>query len=326
MASIFKGLLDIFSADKKGNGSTSGGNRRHMNKVLYEDLGACFENNLENLSVGSRMIYPMSYTILMHQNDYDEVRDSLGLVLAEVVKSFYSIIEKHRSTYSNYAPPARYWFFNISGCSQERIPINDKGDFIEIKQGGFLPMAHLFTQDIDSVSTTTVESSVRVSMRVNNSNVFSNVNINQSIMSGFDALAEGVFKFPFDDKLSKDSQKIYEDSNISEMKGYAELSYQKDGKLYRYTMKDTLIHISGRNERRNSRDIFKLESDTIRDSHVDIKYDMADKKFYLAAYGTARLNSGKVEESSGGTIKWYPLANNSSIFINDELKVKFEIK
>ena len=91
-------------------------------------------------------------------------------------------------------------------------------------------------------------------------------------------------------------------------------------------MKDNLIHISGKNEMRKGRSFFILESSEIKDSHVQIKYLPSEKKFQIAAYGPTRLNSRKITESSGGDVYWHDLANNSSIFINDEISVKFEIK
>ncbi|MCM1199006.1 MAG: hypothetical protein NC308_08955, partial [Clostridium sp.] len=60
-------------------------------------------------------------------------------------------------------------------------------------------------------------------------------------------------------------------------------------------------------------------------SHVQIKYVPEEKKFQIAAFGLVRLNGRKLTESSGAP-HWHSLANNSSIFINDEISVKFEIK
>ena len=77
---------------------------------------------------------------------------------------------------------------------------------------------------------------------------------------------------------------------------------------------------------RKGRSFFILESPDIKDSHVQIKYLPSEKKFQIAAYGPTRLNSRRITESSGGDVYWHDLANNSSIFINDEISVKFEIK
>ena len=91
-------------------------------------------------------------------------------------------------------------------------------------------------------------------------------------------------------------------------------------------MKDNLVHISGRNESRKGDSFFIIDSDTIMDSHVQIKYVDSEKKFQIAAYGPVRLNSRKIDESIGRNVKWYDLANNSSIFINNEINVKFKIQ
>ena len=77
---------------------------------------------------------------------------------------------------------------------------------------------------------------------------------------------------------------------------------------------------------RKGRSFFILESPDIKDSHVQIRYLPDDKNFQIAAYGPTRLNDRKIEESKGGDVKWYNLSNNSGIFINNEISVRFVIK
>jgi hypothetical protein len=50
------------------------------------------------------------------------------------------------------------------------------------------------------------------------------------------------------------------------------------------------------------------------------------KRFQIAVYGKTRLNGKELENSETGMAKWYALANNSKIFINDSISVNFEVK
>ena len=106
----------------------------------------------------------------------------------------------------------------------------------------------------------------------------------------------------------------------------ADLSYDKMGKHYTFAMQDPLIHISGRNDERTGRSCFRLESDTIKNSHVQIKYMSGENRFKVAAFGYARMNGGEIPLSVGGNIQWMDLANNSTIFINNEIQLRFIIK
>ena len=107
----------------------------------------------------------------------------------------------------------------------------------------------------------------------------------------------------------------------SNMVSVATLTYTYQGQRIHYYMKDDLIHISGRKDMRNSRMIFKLENDNLMNGHVQIKKEKDE--FYLCAYGKTKLNGRLLDLSVGGEVKWVKLANNSSIFMNDEIKVEF---
>ena len=104
---MIKQLLDKMKAEP----DDFSGADHLTNKVLLNELTSHFKTMLENESVGQRMLYPMSFNILMASADYEERRQSLPFVLPEVVANFYRIIESMKTQYPNYTPPAKYWFF-----------------------------------------------------------------------------------------------------------------------------------------------------------------------------------------------------------------------
>ncbi len=319
IASLIQKALEIFLPSK----STSNG--LLTNEGLLKELTSHFKTMLKEESVGQRMLYPMSFNILMTPEDYDSRKQSLPFVLPQVVTAFYRIINEMKQKYPDYTPPAKYWYFQFSACQSNAAQSNSSSPLI-VRKGHIATVASLLTFDIREANNVSVDSNTRVSIKLDDSNVMNDVNINWKAIKNLDVIGDGTFIYNFDRNLAGDIQRISDSSNMSDMEGIAELTYSKDGRNYHFVMNDNLIHISGKNELRKGRTFFILESSDIKDSHVQIKYIPADRKFQIAAFGPARLNSRKLVESSGGDVQWCDLANNSSIFINDEISVKFEIK
>jgi hypothetical protein len=321
-------FLDIFKGDSKSDSANNGvlsSNETLTNKRLLEELSLHFRSMMEAESVGNRMLYPMSFNILMDNEDYENRKQSLPFVLPEVVAEFYKIIDEMRETYPNYTPPAKYWFFQFSACKLGAIETNDSTPLI-VRKGHITTVASLLAFDIKEASNISVENSTRVSMKMDDSNVMNDVNVNWNAIKSLDILGEGTFTYAFDTTLNRDTQHISETSKVADTNGIADLSYSRNGRNYHFIMKDNLIHISGKNEKRKGRAFFILESQDIINSHVQIRFTPAENKFQIAAFGPTRLNSSLLNESKGGSIYWYDLANNSSIFINNEISVKFEVK
>lgn len=326
---FIKNILDRFKGEQDPTGLNNpiiSNDERLTNKRLLKELTSHFKAMLEVESVGSRMLYPMSFNILMDPTDYNDRKQALPFVLPEVVAAFYSIIDDKRSEYRDYTPPAKYWYFQFSACQVGSISTDGNTPLI-VRKGHITTVATLLTFDIKDASNVSVESGTRVSIKLDDSNVMNDVNVNWGAIKSLDILSDGIFTYDFDHTLNRDTQSIQSKSNIGEMNGLAELSYSRGGKNYRFTMKDNLVHISGKNEMRKGRSFFIIEgSEGIKDSHVQIKYVPEEQRFLIAAYGLTKLNSRRLEESSGGDVKWKDLANNSSIFVNDEISIKFEIK
>ncbi len=317
-----KNLLDIFKGSKEGDGF----NNDHLtNKRLLEELTSHFKTMLNAESVGQRMLYPMSFNILMDPADYNDRRQSLPFVLPQVVSAFYGIIDDMRQEYPDYTPPAKYWYFQFSACRLETVQTEDSAPLV-VRKGHITTVATLLTFDIKETNNVSVNNNTRVSIKLDDSNVMTDVNLNWNALKNLDVLSDGTFTYNFDNTLNRDIQYITDNSNMAEVNGIAELSYSNGGRNYHYIMKDILINISGKNEMRKGRSFFILDSPNIKDSHVQIKYLPSEKRFQIAAYGPTRLNSRRITESSGGDVYWHDLANNSSIFINDEISVKFRIK
>lgn len=293
------------------------------NSVLLNELVTHFEQSMDYLSVKHRLLYPMSFNILMHPDDYNITKESLPFVLPEVVSEFYASIKRRRDRYPNginYAPPATYWFFQFSACQIGE----DDGIENFIRRGKIITTGSLTTYDIQKAQQGNVhsEANVHLSVKCQNSNTNAN-NINMDALLGLEILGEGSFSFKFDKTLNEDMSQI---SVLSKnlQRGWAQLRWPEGAKTKVYEMLDTYIDISGNADTRKTRNICLIKSDAVNISHVQIKYDTTTQTFALAAFGKTRLNSREVPLSNGGNPQWISLPKfNSKIFINDAISVEF---
>ena len=213
------------------------------NKILYNELVQHFNDQIDELSVGKRLLYPMSFNILMHPEDYYSTRESLPFVLPEVVSKFYASIKDRAKSFGegvNFAPPATYWFFQFSAC--QVVERDGEEDFI--KRGEIVTAGSLTTFDIHKAQQGNVrqEANVHLSVKCQNSNTNKN-NINMDALLGMEILSEGSYTFDFDKNLVGDTSRIAAASNL-QSRTLAELRWVADDGNYKvYDMRDNYIDI-----------------------------------------------------------------------------------
>lgn len=313
---------------RPGNGKGGRDKDKHSgkltNKLLLQELKEHFEFELEELSVGKKMLYPMYFNVLMHPDDYSARKDSLPFILPEIVSAFYAIIDDKRAEYPDFTPPSRYWVFQFSAC--QMVDAGGGTDEANIVQKGHLTtLASLVTINVRGGGNRSVENNTHVSVKCQNSDVMSDTTVNWNAIKSLDFISEGTFTYNFDDKLNQDVKSIKPGTNNSYSEGYATLSYNEGASIIHYTMLDNSIYISGNSDDRDDRAIMKIDSDKIAKSHVQIKYSKDEKRFKIAAFANTRLNGKRLDISGGGDIKWYMLANKSNIFLNEDVNIEFEI-
>ena len=310
-----RSIMEAFKVDNGSSKNTKAG--KLTNKLLYSELIEHFSMELDELSVGEKMLYPMSFDVLMHPDDYGSRKESLPFVLPEVISQFYKIIDVRKDDYPNFIPAAEYWFFQFSACELKEVD-GKYGEIRIIEKGKISTVARYTT--LNTVANTTTETNTRFSIKPQNSAPSGNNNINMAAISNLEFRGSTAYSFPF----NKNLKAIIEDI-MANIKGLATLTYSHGAESAHHPMMDNLIHISGNEETRNGRFIFKLASDQVINSHVQIRYLPDEKKFQIAAFGETRLSGRKLELSNGGTLKWYYLPNNSQIFMNGAVAVEFKI-
>lgn len=290
------------------------------NKILLKELVEHFEQATEKLSVRQRILYPMSFNILMHPDDYVQTKESLPFVLPEVIAEFYSSIKKKAKSKGKdvrFDPPATYWFFQFSGC---RI-CDDNGKEKLIERGKIITTGSLTTFDFQKANMATEVNTV-LSVKCQNSNVNAN-NINVKALLGMEILGEGTYKFYFDKNMNENAESI-KASEITQIQGFATLRWSEGNATKIFTMIDNYIDISGCDETRTTSNICRINSEAVAVSHVQIRYNANNCIFEIAAYGKTRLNTRELPVSTGANPMWITLPKtNSKIFINDTINVEF---
>lgn len=304
------------------------------NRGLLEEFKKLFADGLEKESLGERMLYPMSFHVLMHPDDYDEKKQAFPFILPEIIKAFYAIIDKRKVEFPIYEPVSKKWVFQFTPCRQNNSFDAGDGDIINIEKGKVKPTATLYNPVIDPKGMVSVDQNIMVSVKCNNSDVIKTANINIRALVGVDILDEGLYTYKFDKSLPSNTGDIEESidlfnnqstsSSTSTNEGLATLSYVFNSKTYTYLINDTPIYISGKDDTRTSLPIFRMEHSNLKNGHVSIKYE--NGKFLLCAFGKTRLNGRNIELSEGSDLKWVELADNSNILMNDIFQVYFKKK
>lgn len=292
------------------------------NQKLLDDLLLLFKDTLTKESVGSTMLFPMYFDILMHPDDYKDRKDALAIVLPEFVSAFMHVIEENREKFPNVRNVSTKWVFQFSPCRVNGSLTLEDGRIIKIERGKLIKSARLFYREDKGVDVQ-VESNVKVSVKCDNSDVLNIAYLNFEALKSVDIMEDGLYMYSFDNGKSLDVKQEIKRDTVSNTMHIATLTYTYQGQRIHYLMKDDSISISGKKDKRNSRMVFKIENDNLLNDHVQIKYDKNENKFYLCAFGKTKLNQRSLKLSAGGDVNWVKLADKSSIFMNDEIKVEF---
>lgn len=320
---IIKKILEKLrpeSEDGKGEANEDKAKSKVTNKTLYKELIEHFETEMEELSVGRRVLYPMSFNILLYPDDFDRVGESLPFILPEVIAGFYAAIKTKKASMpeSDATPPATYWFFQFASSRVKTE--NDQESFI--KPGEIVTIGHLVTFDIKKAQQGKRMENTRLSVKCQNSNVNQN-NINQEALLGMEILTNNAYTFKFDKGMSEKLSDIQSTQRGGD-NVLAVLSYSDGPDIVQLSMLDEWVILSGSKETRNAENILVINSEAVDVGHVQIRYVKEMNKFQLCAYSKTRLNTREVPLSVGGTPIWRDMSYHSEIFLNDEVNVKFK--
>jgi hypothetical protein len=261
------------------------------------------------------LLFPMSFDVLMHPDDYNSLgKDAVRILLALVVSKFYAAIKSVKEDYRWYVPPATDWFFRFSQCKFK----DENGQEKPIEKGCVSITSDL--THVNFMSTQKTEKNKIFSVDVKGSKIIE-TNINPNVLSGMEVLGDGIYCFPYDEDMKEDVSFIA--NPLKAKQACATLCWSEKANKQTFYMKDAYIDISGSSDTRKGRNICHINSDAVISQHVQIRYNQATESFQLAAYAWTLLNESEVPLSNANeTPKWMDLPRyNSRLLLGERPKL-----
>lgn len=263
---LFTDAVALFDLDKS---PAEKGNKRLSNNDIISLLKASFLNTVEMESITDRrMMYDVSFLILMHPQDYADRELALPILTQEAVNIFYETIDENKANYKNFIPIGNNWFFQYS-------PSEKFGD-IEISLGEPMILGTLVA--LKNSWGNISGKQLRVSKIANNSK-YDRFDINPEVFKNLDVFARGVFRI----KINSDLMQLSKPPK-SEGESYASISYIKDGQEFTYSMTETEIIITLKNELTpNATNILAIDvlGLGLKINHIRVKYDETQNIFSI---------------------------------------------
>jgi hypothetical protein len=270
--------------------------------TVYSYIVEKFKESIADLSFADRVVFYHEFIISFNAEDYKEFvankQGIFGLIVHETVEKFYEILKEYRATGKTVKPSGSKWVFRL--VSHPEYARGDKG-FI----GKLLP------------GNNQKEENLRVTFIPRQTGIAQTFDVNQDVLKGFTYYSEGYFEIPYEETLEAEEPGIAKpQSNIARLETIMP-NQQFAGKKVEYLMKDEEIIVSGSDETREDSNIFTIPSEWVNAPHLQIRFNKADGKFYLASFGEiTTLNEVTVERSDINSPKWIELPVNSRMLLN----------
>jgi hypothetical protein len=270
--------------------------------TVYSYIVDKFRDSIKDLSFADRVVFYHEFIISFNADDYKEfVADKqgiFGLIVQETVTKFYEILKEYRAAGKTVKPSGSKWVFRL--VSHPDYARGDKG-FI----GKLLP------------DNNQKEQNLRVTFIPRQTGIAQTFDVSQEALKGFTYYSEGYFEIPYEEELEPEEQKAAKtQSTVARLETIIP-DQQFAGKKVEYLMKDEEIIVSGLEETREDSNIFTIPSDWVNAPHLQIRYNKADGKFYLASFGEiTTLNEVTIARSDINAPQWVELPVNSRMLLN----------
>lgn len=293
------GIQDWFLTDE-----TSGINGKTpalTPEVVYRYIIEKFTDSIRELSFGNRVVFYHEFIISFNAEDYRDFVENkqgiFGLIAKETVKKFYEILKEQRAVGKTVEPSGSKWVFRL--VSHPDYMRGDKG-FI----GKLLPDNNQKTENL------------RVTFIPRQTGIAQTFDVNHDILKGFTYYSDGYMELPYEEELAYSDEKTVNSNVLARLETIIP-DKQFAGKKVEYLMKEDDIIVSGSDETREEENIFVIPSEWVNSPHLQIKYNKADGKFYLASFGEiTTMNEVVVTQSDVNKPVWTELPVNSRLLLN----------
>ena len=270
---------------------------------VYNYMVAKFNDSIRELSFADRIVFYHEYIISFNAADYaaflHNKQGMFGLIVNETVRKFYETLKQHRAAGKTVRPSSSKWVFRLVSH-----PDYQPGDIGFI--GKLMP------------GTSQKEENLKVTFIPRQTGISQTFDISQDVLRGFNYYSEGYYEVPYDENLESEEEKSAK-PNQKYFARFETILPEKQfaGKKVEFLMVDNEIVVSGNDETRDERNIFRIPTDWVNSPHLQIRYNQSDGKFYLASFGEKTiLNENDVPKSDVNAPQWVEVPVNSKILLN----------
>lgn len=276
---------------------------------IYKYIVQKFSESIKELSFGNRIVFYHEYIVCFNEEDYRQFTQNkkgiFGLIIQESVKQFYTILNQYKQEGKTVEPASNKWVFRF--VSHPEYLRGDKSLIGKLMPDG----QHQKKENI------------RITFIPRQTGIAETFDVNPEILEGFTFYSEGYYEVPFEDNLLVSSSNKIKQTNPTLantlLARFETIVPDKEfaGKKIEYFMRDKEILISGKDERKDKPNIFRIPSEWVNTPHLKIKYDSNNNKFYLASFGEKTLvNENEILLSEINNPSWIELPINSRIVLN----------
>jgi hypothetical protein len=271
---------------------------------IYKYIVQKFEESVKELSFANRIVFFHEYIVCFNEEDYSHFTKNkkgiFGLIVQESVKQFYKILAQYHSQGKIVAPSASKWVFRFAGHPEYLH--GDKSVIGKLMPG----------------SIQQKKENVRITFIPRQTGIAETFDVNPELLDGFIFYSEGYYEIAYNDHFLLNDKAITNEE-VPALARFETIVPDKEfaGKKIEYYMKGKDIFISGKDEIKDSPDVFRIPSDWVNTPHLRIRYNSVENKFYLASFGEKTLvNENEIVASDIKNPSWVHLPVNSRIVLN----------
>ena len=314
-------VFDYLRAEKKennqaANGQVSNETGKLTNQGVMNELVNNFEKKLVEVSFDEVVTFPMSFTVIMHNDDFEQVKDYAPLLARQAVKAFYKVIDSHMTENSICENLATYWNICFVPCVGEDSEMNGQAIYVEKGRIQTLSAVHDTVLNKDG---TEKKGGSTFTVTVSGSTFFGEVNINKEALKNLVLVSETHLQIPWNRTPGETEGKAEENGKAA---GISVAKIFTQGKVF--TMQNGTYMVSGSAETRHEPNIFRVNSDYVMNGHIRIQYIEKDNKFKIAAFFDTTLNGNEMPKSNPSDIRWMDLENDATILLADDVEMTFK--
>lgn len=273
---------------------------------VYKYILDKFNESISQLSFADRIVFYHEYIVCFNPEDYRDFMENkkgiFGLIVQESVRKFYAVLKNYRGGGKTVEPSSSKWVFRF--VSHPDYARGDKSFIGKLLPGGKQEK----------------EENLRVTFIPRQTGIAQTFDINPDILKGFTFYSEGYYEVPYMEDLIYKEYKVAQ--AISPGGGFARFETiipdkEFAGKKIEYFMKDEEIVVSGKDETRDTANIFRIPSEWVNTPHLRIRLNSNEGKFYLSSFGEKTiLNEKEIVRSDPASPLWTELPVNSKIVLN----------